>query len=408
MIVHHPELSYSADEVILSAHIEYEQPVQGFPSSLWFAFPREYEPILTPKSDPFAVALLQTSQYLNEELHVRGSISERLAYGLEQYGAVFNIWFPKWFSPPKLSYDSLTKNSPSPQPKVAMAFSGGVDSFYTLYKHLPQNQSIPSARLNTALFLHGMDIRFYEADSYQRLTEKYRDLFSHLGLEFWIARMNAYLFWEHRIRWEYVHGAPLIATALCFRNISRFYIPATHRYDFLLNNATSPLTDHWLSTETTEIVHHGCDMNRLQKLEVISSWDIPKNYLRVCTDPIQRQGKENCGKCNKCLRTMIMLDLLGCLHTYRTLPNKVTWKHWLRYILTVPGQTYPKTILAYALSRHRYHLAFLAWIGTLIGKTRRSLSEWLIGRISKETVHSLKHRIFFRYAESNPDHAQHP
>ncbi len=271
MIIHPPEKSYQNDEVILSVKIEYCDSIASLPNQLWFSFPIEYEPYLTTRSDPFAVALIQFSQYVGETLEVRGELSERLAYGLEQYGFVFHRWNPKWFDPPQLKFNHLVQPIPTNHRLTATAFSGGVDSFYTLMHHLPKYQPITSHQIQAGLLVHGMDIRFYEADTFERVYATYQGMFKELGLQLLRARMNGFLFWEHRLRWEFVHGAPLIATALCLsEKISRFYIPATHSYENIISNGTSPLTDHWLSTETVEIIHHGSQQNRLGKLAEIA------------------------------------------------------------------------------------------------------------------------------------------
>lgn len=401
MIVHPPELSYQNNEVVLSAKIEYDHPVPSIPDRLWFAFPKDYESYLSLRSDPFAVALLQTSQYLGETLQIRGELSERLAYGLEQYGFVFHRCNPKWFNRPSLEFDRLVQPKPTADRLVVTAFSGGVDSFYTLFRHLPSFQPLPSYQIQAGLLIHGMDIRFYEADKYERIYATYQTMFAQLGLQLLQARMNAYLFWEHRLRWEFVHGAPLVATALCLsEKISRFYIPATHRYDHLLSNGTSPITDHWLYTETVEIIHHGSQNNRVEKLEEIAQWELPQKYLRVCTDAFKREDIQNCSQCNKCLRTMIMLDQLRVLDKFQTFNRRLTLSDWIKYILTAPGPTYPKQIFNLTRQNKRWLYSFFAWLAIQSGRVRRFVSEHLVNILTKEQLYKLKHLIYAKNAEN--------
>jgi len=176
MIIHQPEIKRKNGEVILSAKIEYDHTHINLPDSCWFAFPEDYEPYLTSRSDPFAVAMIQTSQYLGENLEIRGELSERLAYGLHQYGSIFHLWIPKWFDPPHLAFDKLVQPIAPANRLVMTAFSGGVDSFYTLQCHLPENQPIPSYQLQAGLFIHGMDIRFMKRmtiDGHIQLFKKF-------------------------------------------------------------------------------------------------------------------------------------------------------------------------------------------------------------------------------------------
>ncbi len=403
MIIHQPEIIRKNSEIILLAKIEYAHTQINLPDSCWFAFPEDYEPYLTSRSDPFAVAMIQTSQYLGENLEIRGELSERLAYGLHQYGSIFHLWNPKWFDPPHLAFDKLVQPIAPANRLVMTAFSGGVDSFYTLQCHLPENQPIPSYQLQAGLFIHGMDIRFYEADDYRRAYSTFQKMFTQLGLQLFQARINGYFFWEHRLRWEYVHGGQLIATALCFsEKINRFYIPSTHCYNYLLHNGTSPITDHWLSTETVDIVHHGSEKNRFEKLEKISLWELPQNYLRVCTDALKRDGINNCSQCNKCLRTMIILDQIGALDNFKTFNRKISAQGWIKYIITAPGPTYPSFIFNYARKNKQFGAMILAWLAIQFGKAHRIFSEDIVNLLSKEQLYKLKHRVYAKYSE----HAQ--
>ncbi|MGB9668928.1 MAG: hypothetical protein ACPL0B_00950 [Anaerolineales bacterium] len=400
MIVHQPEIKYHNDEIILFAKIEYDHQNHSLPEKFWFSFPKDYAPFLTKFSDPFAVALIQTSQYLGENLEIRGSTSERLAYGLQQYGMIFHLWNPKWFDPPRLKFEKISQEKPSEQRIVATAFSGGVDSFYTLMHHLPQWQPLPSYQVSAGLLIHGMEIRFFEAQKYELIYSVYKEMFNQLGLDLLRAKMNGYLFWEHRLRWEYVHGAPLVATALCLSNkISRFYIPATHSYDYLLHNGTSPITDHWLSTELVDIIHHGSQQSRMGKIEEIAHWEYPQRYLRVCTDVIHQEGINNCSKCNKCLRTMLMLDQFGVLNKFTTFSKKITPASWFKYILTAPGGTYPKQLFQYAKRKKSVGKMILAWFAIQTGRFHRYFSEHIVNILSKEQLYKVKHRIYYKNRE---------
>src|SRR5690606_26336313 len=75
------------------------------------------------------------------------------------------------------------------------------------------------------------------------------------------------------------------------------------------------LDKHW-SSESLEFVHDGCDLGRIEKVRFISQSDVAMETLRVCfrtpTDAL------NCGRCEKCLRTMINLRIVGALERCQT------------------------------------------------------------------------------------------
>jgi hypothetical protein len=78
---------------------------------------------------------------------------------------------------------------------------------------------------------------------------------------------------------------------------------------------SDPGIDYLLSTEGTQVMHHGSGFTRIEKTEAIAHWEEIWDKLRVC---IPDDGTVNCSKCEKCLRTMMTLDMLGVLERYST------------------------------------------------------------------------------------------
>ena len=402
MIIHQPEFVVRDGELVVSARVELKQLVENIPRELWFAFPETYANYITGRSDGFAASLLQTAMYFGENLEIRGEISPRLAYGLQEYQKVFHAWFPNVFNLVEIKYDKLIA-FPSSEVlgKVGTAFSGGVDSLYALWSGLSQNQSIPSAQVTHGLFVHGFDLRLYEQEKYIKITEEYIHTFQQLDLELLKARTNGAQFWEFRMRWEYVHGGLLIGTALQFgRLLSCFYVPSTHTYQKLAPMATSPITDHWLSTETMNIIHHGASLNRIQKLAVLSEWETSHKLLRVCTNITRREGIKNCSQCDKCLRTMIMLDLIDALPKFTTFQKRLRFRDILRYALFLaPSPTYPRQIYQAALHDGRLDVALIMLPGILIGGIRRKLSLLANRVLPRTSIYRLKRHYYGHLAE---------
>lgn len=55
----------------------------------------------------------------------------------------------------------------------------------------------------------------------------------------------------------------------------------------------------------------GSTLSRLDKVRLISDWDVALQNLRVCTH--NPPGRLNCGSCEKCIRTMTELVAVGKL-----------------------------------------------------------------------------------------------
>lgn len=71
------------------------------------------------------------------------------------------------------------------------------------------------------------------------------------------------------------------------------------------------------------------DLSRLKKTMLIANNASAQKLLNVCSFETY-----NCGKCDKCIRTMLALDVLGVLDSfsqafqYREAYNKKKWKYW--------------------------------------------------------------------------------
>jgi hypothetical protein len=124
------------------------------------------------------------------------------------------------------------------------------------------------------------------------------------------------------VGWGMYHGAALASVALLFQHLFRkVYIAATYTYSELLPMASHPMLDPLWSTELTEIEHDGCEATRLDKTTFISEHEIAMRWLRVC--PGSPDGAYNCGRCEKCLRTMITLRIAGAQQRCATLPHNL-------------------------------------------------------------------------------------
>lgn len=69
--------------------------------------------------------------------------------------------------------------------------------------------------------------------------------------------------------------------------------------------------DHLWSTEQCRIEHHGSHLTRTQKIELVAEHQDALDVLRVCWRHVDRY---NCGECEKCLRTMVALEIVGALN----------------------------------------------------------------------------------------------
>jgi hypothetical protein len=326
MILHIPVLRKKDGQIMVSSRVETHTPVPNLPENLWYRFPESYEPYLSARADGFAATALLSAMFFGENLDIRAPISPKLAYNLLEYRNIFHSWLPGIFKMVDVRYEVVEIDRPSSKgTAVGTAFSGGVDSFYTLWSHLAQNQPIEEARITHGLFLHGFDLRLDEERAFQSMTGRYAAFFNNLGLELLTASTNAYQFSEFRFDWLFFFGAALLGAAGCLSPLfTRFYIPSGPSYTNPRPNGSSALIDHLLSTEHMDIVHHGASITRFDKMAVVTQWPVTYDLLRVCAHRTQSAEIMNCSACHKCYRAMSTLHILNAADKYSTLNPKLT------------------------------------------------------------------------------------
>jgi hypothetical protein len=388
MIIHPPEITTEGDEISLSARIEFEQAVPDIPDRLWFRYPLGFADYLEKRADVFAAGLVLVAMHLGENMEVRGSISPKLLYGLQEYQRIFHRWLPRTLSKigiqskKLIPYENGNKNQ-----GVGLAFSGGIDSHYTLWANLPENQPLVDYQVTHCFFQHGFDISLLHDDDFDAAYKSFSSALEPLGIKLVTCRTNLHAFSEGQIPWFFAHAPALLAPVLGINSLFRtFYVAASSHYNDFRAIGSSPLTDHLLSTETLQFIHHGTALTKPQKLEAIRNWPTVQRNLRVCTNQEERLGVQNCSRCFKCTRTRINLKLMGALDDFKTFDRRVTFWDKVLWVLKndVVGP-WGMEIIQFAVEKRRWNYLFwfyaaipIAWVKLLIRKLMpRWLFEWL-------------------------------
>jgi hypothetical protein len=240
-----------------------------------------------------------------------GAVSPLLLSTVPKIQNVLRLWDEKLFRPVPVSADAREVGVEHRPSAVACFFSGGVDSFYTLLE-----------RQDEITHLIHMELPLTDTSVQEQVFRGVREVAEEMGKA--LIKVDTNLMWfgkSTRVSWKYFHGARLSSVGLLFQHLFRkVLIPATFDYGNLFPWGSHPLLDPLWSTELVEFEHHGCDATRPEKIAAISNSGIAMQWLRVCyKDP----HAYNCGRCEKCLRTMIALQAAGALKRCKTLPDNL-------------------------------------------------------------------------------------
>lgn len=373
MIIHEPKLVNRSGHSILFSKVELAHFPTAFPEFLWFRIPDQYSSLLSQQSDAFLIPCILAGMYFKEDIEVRGSVSPRLAYHLEEYQQLLHFRSPEVISPVKIIYSQI-KPLETTNSGVGTTFSGGVDSLFTVWKHLPQNQSDPDFQLTHGVFIKGFDILPNEDNHYRFLYEKYVPEAENLGIKLIPLETNLVSIIHHRLSLPYFYGPIIAASGIALSGgFRKFLIPSSWDYENLKRKAHSsdPLLDRLLSTDTLDVIHHGSTHLRVEKVREIADWKVAQKLLWVCEIHQFNNDTWNCSRCEKCVRTMIPLYTLGKLKYFPTFIKPfrsnpgILW--WARKY--TPQRVFSREIFLF-VKRHNPILLPWLWIAALLGVIR--------------------------------------
>lgn len=331
-------LAHSRDTLLLSGRMT---PEQGGGLDLWWRVDGAWDVPPTP-GDPFAVGLLASCMWAGEGIHVDAPVSRRLLEGMEQGQQVLRSWYDE-LAPVTVTAARTDGGgeSGSGADGVACCFTGGVDSWYALLAHDPE--------ISHLLLVRGFDVALDDDVQWAAALGAARNAARETGKHLVTVSTNLREVADmRRAPWgcpyagdfwgRVLHGAALASAGLVLqRRLRALIVPATHTVDTLRPWGSSPRLDHWWSNEAFAVRHEGCAASRLDKVARIAEARPALETLRVC---YANTGEHNCGRCEKCLRTMAALRLCGALDAATAFPRRGHLLSALRRLEVPPHLVY--------------------------------------------------------------------
>lgn len=252
-----------------------------------------------------------------ERLAIDAPISRRLLRSLPDLQAIYHCFDPRM---QMIAVEATTRPIPreTSPPANGLFFSLGVDSYYSLLKnqrdHPADDQSV-----SHLVMIHGLDLIPGEWDEQfaPRMLHAGARVAREMGMTLLPVSSNIRMATRPLSRWSMSHGSMLASVALALDGLFHdILIAAGTTYDQLYPWGTHPVLDpHW-STEAMTVIHDGCEMNRVDKVAFIADSPLVLATLKVCP-------QYNCGRCIKCVMTILDLMVCGTLARCTTLPHTV-------------------------------------------------------------------------------------
>ncbi len=320
-------LSHVSTGVRASARVEWEE-VDRAPMTLWFDVEGEAAAEARPAAEAFLLACAIPAFGRGEKrVAIEGTVCPRLRDGLSSAISLLESWYggrasvviepSRGFAPPRRASSA----------RAAVLLSGGVDSLDVLLQNRAQFARSDPRSIRDVVHVSGIGyVGPVGSPAVESVSERSRAaadaIARETGSRFVEIRTNAveiepdYEFF-HR-RWygsAFLSGVHLLAGTLT----SASFASAHHLAAGAMPSGSHPELDAFFSTEAVEVRHEGADRSRLEKVRGIVAHPVLR-HLFVCHS-WPGPDAPNCGRCEKCLRTLAEILVCGALDRAESFPR---------------------------------------------------------------------------------------
>lgn len=269
--------------------------------------------------DPFLAACLVPAMKRGQPVYLHGPASAAFLAQIPAIQRVFQLYRADVYHADRgrLRPVPVVADEDAPVvvgPAAASFFSAGVDSFYTA---LTRRDAI-----DTVLFVDDFDARFADTER-EAVADNAAAAAGRLGLRLVRVGTNAKDLLMSGLSsswpatsWRMTGASLLEAVALLHApTAGRVIHPSSEAVGYHTPFGGGPWLDPLYSAGGQVIEHDDIFVNRLEKIRAIAGEPVVQEHLRVCWQPTL-----NCGRCPKCVRTMLALEALGVRDRFVTFP----------------------------------------------------------------------------------------
>jgi hypothetical protein len=298
---------------------------------VYFETEEEFGQDLTCNPHAFLVGSILPAMHHGEK---RVFIDAEICPELRENLITAMLWVRHWFyeaGPALVEIESGVKTglqSPRTPERTGMFFSGGIDSYGTLCANRLNYPEGHPGSIKDGLLLYGQNI---ESDNRPETFAKAYSVLSGVAKDSGVVLIPVYtnirLLDESSRMFAINHGAILGAVAHVFsRRLTTVCIAAGdsipglryfNKLLFIPPFGSHPLLDPCYGSSDLRIRHDGLSLSRLDKTKLIAGWDVALRNIKVCGP---NWPGSNCGRCEKCIRTMLGLVAAGVLEKTDAFP----------------------------------------------------------------------------------------
>ena len=315
IIIGKPQVKSDASTATLFTNIT----IDGDCKEVWFRVDKKYEGYLCyERGDAFVIAVLNYAMRNHHDIVSEAPLTEDLYYNINKYLVDAISQYNTDFYRPQITAEVASEPLPCAG-AVGTGISCGVDSLHALACQTAmkfKRHNITHLTFNN-VGSHGEGE--HAEILYHARLERPKQFATEYGFEFVASDSNLQNVVEQNHFKSHTYSS--MFAVYCLQKLYSVYYYASGGYkyeDFTLIDSPAICCGSYemlslplLSTHSLRIYSEGEGMSRMTKLKSVVKYAPSYKYLNVCL----KEG-DNCGKCEKCVRTLLGLDALGSLDKY--------------------------------------------------------------------------------------------
>ena len=284
-----------ADERTLSVQIR-------TPDEECEVFFRSAELELRPSAEGAITAVYVAAAHSGADIRVSTPVDATFLANLRLAAVVLYSWADDFSSPEIIAPVSGGRRAKGPG--RLMPFTGGVDFTFSLLAEATPPELLLHVSFSDARFLGKRS-----AENLQQVETRLRDLARKAGTKLAIVETNIRQFCDPRVSYaRFSHGSMFAAIGhFTHQDFGQILIPSSHPAG--RPNGSHFILDPLWSSSGLQVIHHGTGTTRIEKVAFLASRPETHSTLKMCNTV--RDPNVNCGKCAKCVTTMLMFHLCG-------------------------------------------------------------------------------------------------
>jgi hypothetical protein len=303
---------------VTPGELAFEARIGGRVQPVWL---RTETPVM-PSADAALAVCLMPAMRDGGTLTLTDPVSPRVLRTQREFQAIQRTWSLDWeFGDPPLEEVEVIAPTRLPDPpaepgRVAAFFSGGVDSWATV---------LENPDLTDLIFVRGTDILphlSHQLGLADDVEGYLREAAAELGLPLHVVETNIRELSDPLARWEAYYPSAMVAVAHFLSPLfERVLMASGNDHETQLPVGSGRLINQLWNSEHLEIVDDGGRLSREERLLRICRHPLVQRTLRVCWH--NTGGAYNCGRCRKCVLTMLSLEALGVRQQISTFPPEL-------------------------------------------------------------------------------------